>query len=510
MLKKFVNYMMLATLIMMVGCEKENGVPVRGIDLVKKTLTLEVGEAEFLEYVITPSDATNRDVTWVTKHPTIANVSSSGEIEAISTGETEITVTTKDGNRSATCIIKVNARSENGKSSECDIVSFKTADMVWAINNATLTITAVFSKGTNLSNLAPTIVVSNKATVNPASGVVMDFSDKKEVIYTVTAEDGTVKVYTARAEGGETEKSSECDIISFIVGEIEWEIDNETMSITAIYPAGEEDLSSIAPTIVVSDKATVNPASGVAMDFSDEKEVVYTVTAEDGTVKVYTARAVELDNIQCFATTPAVVGFDNDTSLPTIKTAYGVFFAPELQGEMSNLFEGDAILASFCINYNQQPSGKYPVVSDLQFLKVEVGFPIATQGGESETGDFDYPIKNMDVVGLFENVLFFAFQHKAPIDQKFIYEMTFDDIETDIPVLYIRAKKDVIEVSGSERDVVYPFAFNMFDFFMEYKNADNKVKFMIKYKTGEDVDGNEIFRFFVNVSGNNTFEISVN
>ncbi|MBO0952509.1 DUF5018 domain-containing protein [Fibrella forsythiae] len=57
------------------------------------------------------------------------------------------------------------------------------------------TIIGTLPLGTSLSSLAPTIVVSDKATVSPASGVAQDFS--KPVIYTVTAEDGTTQAYTA-------------------------------------------------------------------------------------------------------------------------------------------------------------------------------------------------------------------------------------------------------------------------------------------------------------------------
>jgi len=89
-------------------------------------------------------------------------------------------------------------------------------------------------------------------------------------------------------------ESSECYIISFKDGDLEWEICNETMTITGIYPAGA-NLSSITPTIVVSERATVSPASGVSRNFSNGNEVTYTVTAEDGTTRVYVAKA-EIEN----------------------------------------------------------------------------------------------------------------------------------------------------------------------------------------------------------------------
>lgn len=51
--------------------------------------------------------------------------------------------------------------------------------------------------------------------------------------------------------------------------------------------ATEEELKALVPVIAISEKATVTPASGVAQDFSGGKSVVYTVVAEDGTMKKY-------------------------------------------------------------------------------------------------------------------------------------------------------------------------------------------------------------------------------
>lgn len=45
------------------------------------------------------------------------------------------------------------------------------------------------------------------------------------------------------------------------------------------------DVTALQPTIVVSDLATVSPASGEEQDFTDP--VTYTVTAEDETTQEY-------------------------------------------------------------------------------------------------------------------------------------------------------------------------------------------------------------------------------
>jgi len=88
----------------------------------------------------------------------------------------------------------------------------------------------------------------------------------------------------------EPEKSSECSIVSFIVDGVYWTINSSNLTITHLYPAGT-DLSNLIPNIVYSERAVISPASGVAQDFSDGKPITYTVTAEDGTRRVYVAKA---------------------------------------------------------------------------------------------------------------------------------------------------------------------------------------------------------------------------
>ena len=167
-----------------------------------------------------------------------------------------------------------------------DILSFVAGDSTWTINADNLTITAVYPAGTDLTALTPTITLSEGATVSPASGEAQDFSEGG-VTYTVTAQDGTVKEYTATATTTAA-LSSACDITSFSDGDKEWTIDGT--NITGEYAAGA-DVSALTPTIKLSDGATVSPASGEVQDFSGADGVAYTVTAEDGTQKTYTAKA---------------------------------------------------------------------------------------------------------------------------------------------------------------------------------------------------------------------------
>lgn len=100
------------------------------------------------------------------------------------------------------------------ESSEAKILSFTFDKSVEAntvvssdpvINEEEGTITFEVKKVStaDLNKLVPTIEVSPKATVTPASGTVVDFSSDK-VVFTVTAEDGSFKTYTASISGRST------------------------------------------------------------------------------------------------------------------------------------------------------------------------------------------------------------------------------------------------------------------------------------------------------------------
>lgn len=85
------------------------------------------------------------------------------------------------------------------------------------------------------------------------------------------------------------DKSADADIIGFsFEGDVIKQapvINQESGKITFVAPFGA-NVSALTPIILVSKNATVNPATGVAQDFSIP--VKYTVTAEDGSVKFYT------------------------------------------------------------------------------------------------------------------------------------------------------------------------------------------------------------------------------
>ena len=89
-------------------------ISVTGITLSKETSTLTVGNSETLTYTITPSNATNQNVTWSVNNSNVS-VTQTGVVTANSVGESIITVTTSDGNYSDSCTFTI---TESTSSSE--------------------------------------------------------------------------------------------------------------------------------------------------------------------------------------------------------------------------------------------------------------------------------------------------------------------------------------------------------------------------------------------------------
>jgi len=87
--------------------ELEQGIPVTGVTLNKTELMLAPGDTVTLIATVEPDSATNKTVTWTSSKTSVATVNSNGLVTAIGKGDATITVITKDGKKTATCLITV-------------------------------------------------------------------------------------------------------------------------------------------------------------------------------------------------------------------------------------------------------------------------------------------------------------------------------------------------------------------------------------------------------------------
>ncbi len=84
-------------------------VAVTSINISPKSIELAVGEKETIVSIIKPAKATNQKVSYETSDESIATVTDSGEITAVSAGKGEIIVKTDDGGVSDKATIEVSA-----------------------------------------------------------------------------------------------------------------------------------------------------------------------------------------------------------------------------------------------------------------------------------------------------------------------------------------------------------------------------------------------------------------
>ena len=85
-------------------------IDVTSVTLNKNTTSLCVNATETLTATVLPANATNPAVTWSSSNTAIATVNASGQITAVSAGQTTIRVTSNaDGTKFAECVVTVNA-----------------------------------------------------------------------------------------------------------------------------------------------------------------------------------------------------------------------------------------------------------------------------------------------------------------------------------------------------------------------------------------------------------------
>jgi hypothetical protein len=228
---------------------------------------------------------------------------------------------------------------EDIRSDACDIVAFTVNGEAWNVDSTT-SITHTYPPLTDVTNLTPTITLSEGATISPASGVARDFSDA--VTYWVTAADGSIRrQYIVKA----TLSLSPASITQFTVNGENWAISGT--NITKVFPHRTIPNHSLTPTTIeVSPGATVIPAAGVAQDFFADAGVVYTVTGADAIAKkTYTVKATvapsdtcdilafsaggeawDIDGTNITYTCP--VGMDTTKLAPTITVSAGARVSP--------------------------------------------------------------------------------------------------------------------------------------------------------------------------------------
>ena len=156
-------------------------VAVTSVSLDKTSVELSEGDETSLTATVNPDNATNKNVTWKSSDSSVALVSD-GKVTALKAGTATITVSTEDGGKTATCEVKVVAKTIAVTSISLD----KTSVELTEGDETTLTATVNPDNATNKN----VIWKSSNSSVATVSGGKVTALKAGTATITVTTEDG--------------------------------------------------------------------------------------------------------------------------------------------------------------------------------------------------------------------------------------------------------------------------------------------------------------------------------
>lgn len=108
-MKKIFSLMLLCATVLLASCTDDDAVIASAVSLDKDILSLVAGTTGTLTATITPDDVETKDLTWMSCNEAVATVDGNGVVTAVKLGEATVTVVTRSGGKSASCVVKVTA-----------------------------------------------------------------------------------------------------------------------------------------------------------------------------------------------------------------------------------------------------------------------------------------------------------------------------------------------------------------------------------------------------------------
>ena len=281
--------------------------------------------------------------------PTVVNGVVSGQNITIN-----LDITVREPLNQKVKVIYKGTRLTGSESSEAKILSFTFDSNIVTeqpvIDEATGSITFKVNDAATAEELqlVPTITISDKATISPASGVVQDFSGGKKVSYIVVAENGMTKTYVVSIDGKTVFYDFE-----------DWTVDLSQATEDYQYPIIGQDYKN-------TDWASCNGAVMFIKAFGPMNGILYTGGwAMNSTTDCHSgSKALELESIDTEG--------GNIWGQNVPKVTAGTAFLGKF--EAMNALEDPMTTTSFGIKYTQQPlevKGFYKYTPGDKFYNAE-------------------------------------------------------------------------------------------------------------------------------------------
>ena len=272
--------------------------PVTGVSLDRTSLTLTEGESSQLVATISPSNATNKSVSWSSSNSSVASVTSDGIVTSKAAGSATITCTTTDGSKKATCTVSVTAAtiSVTGVS-----LNRSTMSLV-AGSSGTLTATVSPSNATN-TRVSWSSSNTSVATVSRPAGGIRTATEVTSGAGNIPSADRIMSLTTAAIWPPAAGAASEEDGIT-AMQTVQWPKTAGSATITCTTSDGAKKA-----TCSVSVKAATVSVSSVSLDRTSMGLVV----GSTGTLKA----TINPSN----ATNQGVSWSSNNTSVATVSSS---------------------------------------------------------------------------------------------------------------------------------------------------------------------------------------------
>lgn len=253
----------------------DNTVAVESISVSPDNVTLVIGEKKALSVSILPENASNKSVSFESGNTEIASVSETGEITAVAKGETNITVTSTDGNKTASCkvtvidpseIISVNSVSVSPESVSLKAGESKQLTVSILPEDATNKTVSFVSSDTNIATVTDEGLIT-------AVGTGSDSVSEAQAVITVTTEDGektaSCVVTVTKDSEGPVDPVSDLYTVSFYNGnDLLYKETVSDGSLIVNVPVARKDNAEFAGWYNIEDREFWNPDTPVYKSIS--------------------------------------------------------------------------------------------------------------------------------------------------------------------------------------------------------------------------------------------------
>ncbi len=211
---------LLMTLIMLVGLipvANAANVSVTGVTVNKDFTYITVGVIETLAVTVSPSNATNKNVTWTSSNPNYASVDADGNVTAKRPGKVTITATTVDGGYRASCTFDVVSLEDTQITRDTVLILDDSGSMrgtpIAELKSAAVNFATKLFENPGINRLA---VITYTERVASTLNFTTDISSVKSVVNAMGASGGT-NITEAVKKANEYLTASTADIKNMII-----------------------------------------------------------------------------------------------------------------------------------------------------------------------------------------------------------------------------------------------------------------------------------------------------